>query len=255
MNIRFAKDELRFFKRNGFVVKRQVLDPSLMAKAREVFWERAPAQLQRDVPASWIGPFQEEYHFDDGTDRIRDFRWNLRHVGKEEWMVNLMVRNTNLTGMAEQLLGKGNLVLPGRVRGIYATLPQAGEGGLENHLHVDRGLFHLGMVTYLNQVVTGGGGFRVWPASHLWFHEGQSTHRYPELIAFFNTQPSLEFTGDAGDVVFFHRRIVHMADPNTSSTIRMAILYDFRIADFDYTQQESLHEDMWRDWPGLQVLP
>ncbi len=261
MDIRLNEDELRFFKRNGFVVKRQVIDPERLAKAHEVFWERVPSQLKRDDPTSWLGPFREEFFIDDGTDRLQDYTWKFRSIGQDEWMMNLIPRNANLIGMAEQLLGKGNLEPPGQARGIYTTLPRDDEGELIDYLHVDEHVFHLGTVTYLNKVGTGSGGFRVWPASHLWFAEtfrsqyGESeVNPYTELKDFLETQPSLECTGDAGDVVFWHHRLAHMAGHNTSRNLRMAILYDFKIRGFDYAREEPPQPSIWRDWPGIEAL-
>lgn len=257
MAIRLTEDEMRFFKRNGFVIKRKVIAPERLAQALAVFWERAPAQLRPDDPASWMGPFREEFHFSDGTDQIQDYRWNLRTVGADAWMMNLIPRNADLIGMAEQLLGAGNLDAPGRARGIYTTLPRDADATLENHLHVDRNIFHLNAVTYLDRVVAGGGGFRVWPTSHLWFgqtFESRDAARYADLRTFFNAQPSLECTGDVGDVVLWHHRLAHMAGHNTSRNLRRAILYDFRLRDFDYEQAEPPSSNIWRDWPGLDAL-
>ena len=43
-----SKQEILFFKEEGYLVKRDVLDPELMAYARERLWEAAPSQLKRD---------------------------------------------------------------------------------------------------------------------------------------------------------------------------------------------------------------
>lgn len=264
MDIRFSQDEMRHFKRNGFVIKRNVMPPELIEKAQAVFWERAPAQLRRDDPATWMGPFRPEFEFEgeeEHPDQIGGYRHNLRTIGDDDWIKDMIARNANLIGMAEQLLGKGRLDPPDRTRGIYTTLPRAHDDELSNHLHVDRHVFHLSTVTYLGPVVAGGGGFRVWPASHTWFartfesrYRGQNPNRYQDLKAFFEDQPSLECTGDAGDVVFWHHRLAHMAGHNTSRNLRQAILYDFRIAGFDYAREEPPQVDIWQDWPGLVDL-
>ena len=36
-------DEMRFFKRNGYLIKRGVLDPALMERARTRLWDGAPS--------------------------------------------------------------------------------------------------------------------------------------------------------------------------------------------------------------------
>ena len=55
-----SEQEILFFKEEGYLVKRNVLDPRLMAYARERLWEAAPSQLKRDQLETWIGPFEEK---------------------------------------------------------------------------------------------------------------------------------------------------------------------------------------------------
>ena len=62
-----TRDEIRFFKREGYLIKRGVLDPELMARARERKWEGAPARMQKDDPTTWFGPFRpDEEHGEEG---------------------------------------------------------------------------------------------------------------------------------------------------------------------------------------------
>ena len=53
-----SKKEILFFKEEGYLIKRDVLDSRLMAYARDRLWEAAPLQLKRDQPETWIGPFE-----------------------------------------------------------------------------------------------------------------------------------------------------------------------------------------------------
>lgn len=262
MSIRLTENEIRFFRDNGFVIKRKVLRPDLIAKAQEVFWSHAPAQLERDNPASWIGPFREEHHQNEGggMNYRGGFRWNLRSICQEDWIMDLIPRDANMIAIAEQLLGAGQLQPPKRVRGIYSTLPMTGEPPVGDHMHVDEHPFHLGIVGYLGTVGPNGGGFRVWPTSHRWFYpifesqyKSARTEAYNELRAFFETQPTVDCTGDAGDVVLWHHRLAHTAGRNYSSRIRQAVLYDFCKADIGITQEEPPQKDMWRDWPGCRI--
>lgn len=45
-----SEQEVLFFKEEGYLIKRQIMDPELMAKAREQMWENAPAHIRRDAP-------------------------------------------------------------------------------------------------------------------------------------------------------------------------------------------------------------
>ncbi len=261
MDMQLTKNELRFFRDNGFVVKRNVLDVKLVAKAVDVFWENAPPSMERDNPETWYGPFREEHEIDDGHSFRRGFRWNFRAIDTEPYMFRLVPEDPNIVGMAAQLLGP-DLSPPKRVRGIYTTLPQRDKTPLAHHLHVDQHPFHLGVVAYLGTVGPMGGGFRVWPTSHRWFyhqydtqHEGGRPETYEETRAFFETQPSIECTGEAGDVVFWHHRLAHTAGHNQSTHIRLAVLYDFRRGDIEDVQAQSPRQNMWQDWPGCDNLP
>ena len=57
---RLTRDEISFFKREGYLVKKGVLDPDLMARARERKWEGAPPSMKRDDPSTWFGPWPPE---------------------------------------------------------------------------------------------------------------------------------------------------------------------------------------------------
>ena len=56
--MRLSSDELRFFKDNGYLIKRDVLDLALMARARQRLWDYAPAGRTADAHATWFGPFR-----------------------------------------------------------------------------------------------------------------------------------------------------------------------------------------------------
>ena len=57
--MKLTTDELRLFKRNGYLIKRKVLDPDLMERARAMLWDGAPPDRLRDDPATWVGPFRQ----------------------------------------------------------------------------------------------------------------------------------------------------------------------------------------------------
>ncbi|MDE2728364.1 MAG: hypothetical protein OXI19_10080, partial [Gemmatimonadota bacterium] len=63
--VRLTDDDIRFFVREGYLVKRGVLDPELMARGRERMWSNLPPPLEREKPETWIGPFPEPV--DDGS--------------------------------------------------------------------------------------------------------------------------------------------------------------------------------------------
>ncbi len=245
--------EIDCFKENGYLIKRGLLDPALMQRAREALWAGAPAELRSDDPASWVGPFQEES--DDKNSVRRDYTWKYRALGSDQWMMDLLPRNPNVWAIAEELLGVGQVAEPERVRGIYCILPEGDLPERPYRCHVDQHPFHLGVVAYIDDVVPDGGGFRVWPGSHRLFYpvfttqhsytpgpEAQRAMQQAEAIS------SVDCHGKAGDVIFWHHRLGHSAGHNRSANIRQAVLYDFRQKQLADVQEIPPHDDMWKDW-------
>ena len=246
-------EEVAFFKEQGYVIKRGILDPELMTQAREALWAGAPAELRRDDPASWIGPFQEES--EDKASVRREYTWKYRTPGSEAWMKELLPLNPSVWAIAEQLMGVGNLLVPERVRGIYCILPEGNLPERPYRFHVDQHPFHFGVVAYIDKVVPNGGGFAVWPGSHRRFYPAFETqHTFnpkPEaqaIVKAMQEEPHIDCHGDAGDVVFWHHRFAHSAGHNRSRNIRQAVLYDFRRKDLEQLQDIPPHADMWTDW-------
>ena len=64
---RLTTEEIQTFKRQGYLIKRGILDPELMARARERKWAGAPPRMKKDDPTTWPGPWRPE----GGTSRRR----------------------------------------------------------------------------------------------------------------------------------------------------------------------------------------
>ena len=74
------------------------------------------------------------------------------------------------------------------------------------------------------------------------------TGEYERLRERLNRQAPADCHGSAGDVLFWHHRLGHMAGHNYTSRIRQAVLYDFRRTDLEEMQGCPPPRDMWRDW-------
>ncbi len=255
--VRLTDDDIRFFVREGYLVKRGVLDPDLMARGRERMWRNLPPPLERGKPETWIGPFPEPVN--DGSSHRHQYMWKYRKPGDEDWMVRLLATDPSVMGMAEQLLGEGKLVEPDRIRGIYCVLPEGDAAPRPLGCHVDAHPFHLGVVGYIDDVEPGGGGFTVWPGSHRVFYR-DFTRRYvfdktPEYLAHkdeVSRMPPMDCHGKAGDIVFWHHRMGHSVGHNRTGRIRQAVLYDYKRADLD--EDAPPGDDMWVDWPGVRAV-
>lgn len=246
-------DEIDHFKEYGYVLKRGLLDPTLMAHARDALWAGAPAPLKRDDPTTWVGPFAEKC--DDPNSVRNGFTWKYRAPGSDGWMKELLPLNVNVRAIAEQLLGAGNVQPPERLRGIYCMLPEGDRPEHPYHFHIDQHPFHLGVVAYIDRVEPNGGGFSVWPETHRIFYPlFETQHTFtpkPDaqaLIKEVDQQPHVDCFGDAGDVVFWHHRLGHSAGHNRSRNIRQAVLYDFKHKDLERLSEIPPHKDMWADW-------
>lgn len=253
--MRLSTEDIRFFKENGYLIKRGVLDPDLCARARDRLWQGAPPRLRRDDPDTWIGPFRPEEENEDGSNYRKGFRWNFREPGTEDFMIRLLATDPKVWGMAEQFLGAGQVQAPTGIRGIYCTMPYGDEPLKPKQCHTDGHPFHVGVVGLIDEVPPNGGAFTVWPGSHLPFYYGADkrynrsyTPQYEIDREFFNNQPSVECHGQAGDIVFWHHRLGHMASSNGSRQIRQAVLYDFRKIDLEEKQDEAPGDDIWIDW-------
>lgn len=249
MSKQLTDDQIAFFRKNGYLLLHDVLDPDLMARARDSVWEVAPPELKRDDPESWVGAFADNR-----------WQWKYRDRGHEDWMIDLLARSPAVRGAAADLLGP-DLEEAERVRGVYCIFPEGDAPEWPTRCHVDQHPFHLGAVAYVDDVPKGGGGFMVWPGSHKLFYPVFETaytfnprgEESMEIIRQVNAQEPVDTGSPKGSVVLWHHRLGHSAGHNRSKTIRMAVLYDFKRTDLAEVQDEPPPEDMWRDWPGVRT--
>ena len=253
--MRLTTDELRFFKRNGYLIKRKVMDPELMARARQRLWDDPPPSLKQDDPSSWVGPLPEADLSADADNHRTAYRWQYRRIGAEPWIVHMLATDPGIFAMAEQMLGVGELQPPDRIRGIYCTLPYGDRPRPPVTCHCDAHAFHLGVVGYIDDVPPDGGGFCVWPGSHRrFYHTFQTGYQkdtaegHEEVQAEVDRGAPVDCHGEAGDIVFWHHRLGHMAGHNYSGVIRQAVLYDYRKRDLPEVQGQPPCADLWQHW-------
>ena len=184
-------EQIVFFKENGYLILKGILDPGLCAQARDRMWASLPADcpIRRDDPGTHIGPFEGNLSQDDSLHIRQGYKWQLREPGTEQFMIDLMYGG-RLTRAAEDLLGHGTLQSPrvgGKpmgsegpawpggpvdpainegVRGIYFTLPYGARDREADFCHTDGHPFNLSAVGLIDEVLPDGGGFKIWPGSH-----------------------------------------------------------------------------------------
>jgi hypothetical protein len=252
-----SAEEVAFFRVNGYVVKRGVLDPEKMARARDYMWSKMPPTFDPESWTTWSGTV-EDYK---GPHTIADTlgRVKLRGEARElPFLLDLLPRNPVVFGVAEQLLGRGSVAAPKRIRGIYCTFPLPDSGLPPVPGHLDLHPYHLGVTAYLDQVLECGGAFTVWPGSHravfphfktLLANEAEGTLQ-GELNRL-EGKAGVEILGGAGDVIFWHHRLLHAASRNRGRTVRQAVLCDFSRKDADHSGRIPSSRGLWTSWDGV----
>ena len=203
---RLSDEEVAFFKTYGYLVKKSVLNPELVAAARELWWSKCPSPyVSSGDPQSWIGGFdgpdaEELQRTGTESNHARGLHWGCREVGGTEVFLDMLPRAC--WGAAEQLCGEGTLIYPAgetqaewnfahpganaqgigspgqACRGVYANFPPRLTEEERSEMrsrkagggHVDGwdgDRWRVSVNTTLDDVPPGGGAFTVWPGSHI----------------------------------------------------------------------------------------
>ena len=72
---RLTTEEIQAFKRQGYLIKRGILDPELMARARERKWAGAPPRMKKEDPMTWLGPWLAEEETSEAGNYRNGFTW------------------------------------------------------------------------------------------------------------------------------------------------------------------------------------
>lgn len=169
------------------------------------------------------------------TKDISNDVWRWHGIGHDEAFVSATSAHPRVLHMVEALLG-GPVKRPRRNRGIYSIFPRdSSESESKLGPHMDQSMTEMMVVTYLADVGPRSGGFTIYPTSPQLLYptseqalnwvatdESQEAMDYIKV----NVEP-LEFTGQAGDVLFCHGWMVHSAGIHESGKIRMAVVQDF----------------------------
>jgi hypothetical protein len=267
---RLTIEEISFFKREGYLIKCGVLDPDLMARARERKWKGAPPRMKRDDPSTWFGPFRDDEELDEKPNRRSGYTWKYMEPGSEEWIVGMLATDPKIFGWIEQLLGEGEVKRPDKIRGIYCRLPMgdAPEKPIVCHCDVSPDKLDLdlretalqpgmGLVGLIAPIPSAGGSFTIWPGTHRIIYdllantEGQERiDAYKECLIRFNDDHRVEGCGEAGDILFWHRLLAHTAGWNRSAKIQLreAVLCDYNKEPNEELVAGRPYGDMWHEW-------
>lgn len=264
----FSHREKRELKRNGFVVKDDVIDEDTISAAREAFWDGVP--FDRDDYEALVDAPER---FEDAWDYIEDPE-------------PFAAINEQLFPYAEELAGEGTLERPDERIQVTPRFPN-GELGQEGDLpslhrelgHIDGygphfdnyhevGYYTVMTSTYLNRVEPRGGGFTVWPGSH-WYAGEYYDEYHLESLVNNATLPAyedgewdrcghlahqldpLEIHGDPGTTVFWHQNLLHCGGINRSPYVRLSTIQRFVRPDAEEIKRDA-YANIWKYWEGME---
>ena len=230
-------DDVAHFVEQGFLVKRGlVCDDAALASAVDLLWANVPRDIiDRGNPATWIDSPDEKWVEED-VDRVgRLYRgnWKMRSrgargLGTQTFLVDGIANHDSIRTIAAKLLGTP-VERARRVRGVYAVFPKPPHERWGLGPHGDYMASQLSAMVFVDTIPPHCGGFTVWPGSHSRLHccwdkvhgsiiTGPNVDRYPRMRdEVLNDTTPVEFSGHAGDVVFWHPRMLHSAGVNYSA--------------------------------------
>ena len=266
-----TEDEVTQFKKNGFIVKPGLIqETQSFTKLVDYFWDSIPTEQPcRDLPNAWAESahdgWSEEFHRTVGV--LKRGIWKLRSpekYGCEREILELTANHPRVISVVQKLIGSP-VSQSHRVRGIYAVFPSLDPSEARLGPHVDHSAAHLSAMVIMDTINEGMGGFTVWPGSHLalhrFFQTTQGAHFQPKLMdeykesfkKILNDTSPVEFIGNAGDVVFWHPRLIHSAGINRTGqsdtpAVRLAIPCDFQREGKTYFDDDDLGPSVHQQW-------
>ena len=228
-----SEAEVAFFKEKGFLVKRGLLDETeTFARIVDYVWENVPRDIvKREDPETWIDAPQEEWTAAD-AENLGHFRrgsWKMRSrtIGTESFFVDKIANHPRMRQLVTAFIG-GPLKRANRVRGVYCTFPKSPDREGRLAPHGDHTGAQLSAMVFVDTVPPHCGGFTIWPGSHHMSHAYHTTVHGPldpdradqyvkDRDDVLRKVSPVSFQGKAGDVVFWHPRLVHGPGVNYSA--------------------------------------
>lgn len=249
--------EVAYFKTHGFLVKRGFLDePDAFARIVDYVWEKVPRDLfRRDDPASWVGVPSDAWteEDDERVGQLQGGSWKMRSrdgIGTEPFFLDAIANHPTMRTLVSKFIGTP-VKHARRVRGVYCNFPKP--PGTEGRLypHTDYTAGQLTAMVFVDDVPPRCGGFTLWPGSHERLHAYWDTVQsgsIPDDVAeeyakarddAIREITPVEFPGAAGDVIFWHPRLLHSAGINHSAefdrqVMRLIVPCDYQLDGLDF---------------------
>lgn len=255
------EQDASFFARNGYLQKQALLEPTSCAELIELTKAFLPHDWILDQPLTWNGPVSDSCHSNTLLQRQGRLQYRIEKEVETPLIEGCFGLDSKLGTLAKSLIGAPLGAI--KMRGLYPIFPldQQVAEPLFKEGHIEAHPSNLITVAYLNKVTAGGGGLLVWPGSHWDIYpamgsklEHVATTNYRSLYKRWTSREPIELTGQCGDVIFLHHRLLHAPSVNRGPSVRFAVLCDYRRADFKKLCAERPSNDIWEDWPAIRAI-
>ena len=232
-DLTLSEAEVAFFKKNGFIVKRGFLDEKeTFDRIVDYVWENVPREIvKRDDVQTWFdaphGQWTEADAEKAGHFRRGSWKMRSRKIGTEPFLVDKIANHPRMRQLVSLFIGEP-VKRSKRVRGVYCIFPKPPNSEGRLGPHGDHTGAQLSAMVFVDTVPPHCGGFTVWPGSHYMSHLYHRTvygPLDPELAEPYTKARDdvlreitpVEFSGKAGDVLFWHPRLIHGPGVNYSA--------------------------------------
>ena len=266
-----SEAEVAYFKEHGFLVKRGLLDEGeTFERIVDYVWENVPRGLfQRDDPNTWFDATGDKWTDEDAEalGPNKNGGWRMRSpdgIGTEPFFVDKIGNHPRMRQVVSGFVGSPVKRLQ-RVRGVYTKFPPSPdvEDGLAPH--TDHTAAQLAAMVFVDEVPPQCGGFTIWPGSHRLLHPHWDTVQGTSIgedrvdgfcearDAALREIVPLEFPGNAGDVVFWHPRLLHSTGMNLSARlgrpiVRLIVPCDYQLDGGTWFEDPDFGPGRDRQW-------
>ena len=251
-----SEEEIAFFKENGFLIKRGLLDDKKnFERISNYVWENMPREIvKRDDIQTWFNAPHGQWTEKD-AEKLGLFgsgSWKMRSrngIGTEPFLLDEIGNHPHMHKVVSQFIGDPVKRLQ-RVRGVYGVFPVPPDSEGRLAPHADHTAATLSAMVIVDEIPPQCGGFTVWPGSHLIVHNfsdtvyGPINPNHAEAYAqarddvLRKTTP-VELSGQAGDVIFWHPHLMHSGGINRSANrdhpvLRLIVPCDYQRDGFTF---------------------
>ena len=242
-----STEDKSFFKKNGYLVKHNQLTPAQIKQAQDALWSGINAK--RDQPTTWVnaGPRSP---VNGNHPAIKATLFDTPVAAMMRELVGPQLNVSNGPGPALTYPnGRTDWSLPerGHLDGYYTPTNGVAEGTV--------GCTNINIVIYVEDILDRGGGFTLWPGSHLKAAEYFKNHSQLSLQGgigdtVMDLGEGLQIVGQAGTVCLWHGQLFHSGSQNCQKNIRMALIGRYARKDINDILFET-PDDPWAYWEGI----